>query len=327
MPTTPQHPLPSGFGRTTTAREAAGGADLSGKLAVVTGGYAGIGLETTRVLVESGATVVVPARDVDKARRALQGIPRTEVHALDLADPDTIDAFADAFAATGRAVDLLIANAGVMATPLAHDARGYERQFATNHLGHFQLTARLWPSVRRSGRARVVVLSSRGHHRADIDFDDPNWHRRDYDKWTAYGQSKTANALFALGLDIQGQAHGVRAFSVHPGSILTELQRHASIQDLQAAGLRDAQGNIPEKIAARYKTPEQGAATTVWCAVNAQLDGHGGVYCEDCDIAAPIQVDEKGLTGVKPWVCDPERAQRLWQLSEELTGARFDFSF
>jgi NAD(P)-dependent dehydrogenase (short-subunit alcohol dehydrogenase family) len=317
-----QQALPSGFGSRTTAREALGDIDLSGKLAIVTGGYAGIGLETSRVLTAAGATVVVPARNVDKAKAALQDLPRAEIHPLDLADPASIDAFAAEFLSTTRTLDLLIGNAGIMATPLAHDARGHESQFATNHLGHFQLTMRLWPSLKRSGNARVVVLSSGAHRFSDIDFDDPDYHRRAYDKWKAYGQSKTANALFALGLDARGEAYGIRAFSVHPGSIATELTRHVSLADMQAMGFRDADGNVTPRIAALYKTVEQGAATTVWCATSPQLKGIGGLYCEDCDIAAAQSPESTDLSGVMPWATDMERADRLWHLSEKLTGAK-----
>ena len=324
--TTPQHPLPSGFGRHTTASEALGQADLHGRLAIVTGGYAGIGLETSRVLSAAGASIVVPARDVAKARSALADLPRVEIAPLDLADPASIDAFARGFLASDRPLQLLVCNAGIMATPLSRDARGFESQFATNHLGHFQLTRRLWPSLLRAGQARVVSLSSGAHRFSDIDFDDPNYRRRDYDKWKAYGQSKTATALFALGLDRRGAERGVRAFSVHPGSIATELTRHVALADLQAMGFRDAEGGITPRIAALYKTVAQGAATTVWCAANPRLEGLGGVYCEDCDVAAPAPAGEarSGTSGVLPWAMDGERAERLWQLSEQLTGVGFD---
>ncbi|MDB5819618.1 MAG: oxidoreductase [Rhizobacter sp.] len=319
-----QHPISSGFGRTTTAEEALGGRDLNGRCAVVTGGYAGIGLETVRVLVRAGASVVVPARNVDKARAALRDFDRIEVGSLDLANPASIDAFARGFMADDRPLDLLVANAAIMATPLAHDARGYESQFATNHLGHFQLAARLWPALRRAGQARVVSLSSGAHRFAGIDFEDPNFHSRAYDKWKAYGQSKTACALFALGLDRRAAAHGVRAFSVPPGSIPTELTRHVSLADMQAMGFRDEHGEIAPHILALYKTVPQGAATTVWCATSPQLEGHGGLYCEDCDIARVEPLDPPGFTGVVPWACDPEAADRLWSLSERLTGVEFD---
>ena len=218
MHRTPQTPLPSGYGATTTAREVIGDRRLDRAVAVVTGGYAGIGLETTRVLAGAGATVIVPARSPDKARAALAGIERVELEQLDLGDPVSIDAFAARFAASGRPLHILVNNAGIMAAPEARDARGFESQLATNHIGHFQLTLRLWPALRRAGGARVVALSSRGHARAAVDFDDPQFARRPYDKWLAYGQSKTANALFAVGLDARGAAHGVRAFSGRPAS-------------------------------------------------------------------------------------------------------------
>src|SRR4030088_3374925 len=223
--TTKQSPIHSGYGAKTTAREVIGNRRLDGAIAVVTGGYAGIGLETTRTLSAAGATVIVPARTLDKARAALAGMDRVELESLELIDPESVDAFAARFLASDRALHILVNNAGIMATPLVRDARGFESQLATNHLGHFQLTARLWPALRKAKGARVVALSSRGHARGGVDFDDPHFERRPYDKWAAYGQSKTANALFALGLDVRGEAHGVRAFSVRPGGIATELMR------------------------------------------------------------------------------------------------------
>ncbi len=323
MPTS-QYPLPSGFSRSTTSEEALGNADLTGKLAVVTGGYAGLGLETVRVLSKAGASIIVPARDTEKAKAALKDLPRIEIHSFDLSNPASINAFGREFAASHRPLDLFIGNAGIMATPLAHDDRGFERQFATNHLGHFQLAAWLWPALKRSGNARVVALSSGAHRFSAIDFDDPNYQRRPYDAWKSYGQSKTANALFALELDRRGAEHGVRAFSVHPGSIRTELTRYVSDADMEAIGFRDADGNIPSHIAALFKTIEQGAATTVWCATSRQLDGMGGVYCEDCDIAEALPADTTELRGVMPWAMDEEAAARLWTLSEKLLGISFE---
>jgi NAD(P)-dependent dehydrogenase (short-subunit alcohol dehydrogenase family) len=320
-----QKPIRSGFGFTTTAAEALGGKDLSGKTVIVTGGYSGIGLETTRVLSEAGATVIVPARSAEKARANLAGLPRVELAALDLLNPGSIDAFAEDFLAGGRPLDLLINNAGVMACPLSRDSRGNEIQFSANHLGHFHLTLRLWPALVTAGRARVISLTSRGHRYSDVDFDDPNFDRRPYDKWRAYGQSKTANALFALGLDRRGEAHGVRAFSVHPGGILTDLTRHLTDDDLKAFNLsRRPDGSIVQEPASdrRFKDVPQGAATTIWCATSPQLDGMGGVYCEDCDIAEMIPGDITLPTGMASYACDPESAERLWALSEAFTGAR-----
>jgi NAD(P)-dependent dehydrogenase (short-subunit alcohol dehydrogenase family) len=311
-----QAPIHSGYGEQTTAREALGGRDLTGAFALVTGGHAGIGLETTRALTEAGATVMVGARVLEPARAALAGLARVEVDRLDLLDPASIDAFATGFVALGRPLHMLVNNAGIMAPPLARDARGFESQLATNHIGHFQLTARLWPALRAANGARVVSLSSRGHSRAGIDFDDPQFERRPYDKWIAYGQSKTANALFALALDVRGEPHRVRAFAVHPGAVRTELVRSLPAEELQALRARLV-GSI-------YKTTEQGAATSVWCATSSQLDGMGGVYCEDVDIATPVAADATQLSGVRPWAMDADAAERLWGLSEGWAGVGID---
>lgn len=309
-----QHPLPSGFGPFTTAREVLGSTRLDGKNVIVTGGYAGIGLETTRALAAAGATVIVPARSIEKARAAVAGI--AELVEMDLAAPATIDAFAERFLASKRPLHLLINNAGIMATPLERDARGFESQLATNHLGHFQLTGRLWPALVAAKSARVVALTSRGHRRAGVDFEDPNFKRRPYDKWVAYGQSKSANVLFAVHLDKLGESHGVRAFAVHPGAILTELVRHMSKEET-AASVDNA------KTIGVMKTPEQGASTSVWCATSHQLDDLGGVYCEDTDIAEAVPANAESATGVRPWAIEPALAERLWTLSEEWTGVRF----
>jgi NAD(P)-dependent dehydrogenase (short-subunit alcohol dehydrogenase family) len=317
-----QTPLHSGFDSTSTAAQVIDGIDLHGKTAIVTGGYSGIGLETTRVLAQAGATVIVPARAPDKAREALRDIVRTEVSRVDLLNPASIDAFAQQFVTSGRSLDLLINNAGIMAVPLTRDARGYESQFAANHLGHFQLTARLLPALTRTGRARVVTLSSGAHRRAAFDFDDPNFEHHDYDKWIAYAQSKTASVLFTVALDRRGESQGVRAFAVHPGRIETGLQRFITIEELQALGYRNEDGEIPEEQRAFYKTVQQGAATTVWCATNPALDAIGGVYCENADIAAAVTANHATLDGVLPWAIDQAAAERLWALSETMTGVR-----
>lgn len=316
---TEQAPIKSGYGMRTEARDATGGRDLSGKVAIVTGGYSGLGLETTKALAGAGAIVIVPARSAEKAANALAGIANVEQAALDLADPASIDAFAGGFLSRTKKLDILVNNAAIMASPLMRDARGYEAQFATNHLGHYQLTARLWPALK--GGARVVSLSSIGHRIAPVDFDDPNFEHTEYHKWIAYGRAKSANALFAIGLDQRGQAHGVRAFAVHPGGIMTDLQRYMPDEEKRAMGWIDENGIVNE----RFKTPSQGAATSVWCATNAQLDGQGGVYCEDCDIAAQVAPDSKEFSGVRPWAIDPAQADKLWALSEKMTGVRFAF--
>jgi NAD(P)-dependent dehydrogenase (short-subunit alcohol dehydrogenase family) len=311
---TPQQPLGSGFDATSTADDVLAGVDLSGRLALVTGGYSGLGLETTRALVEAGAHVVVPARRPDAAREALADLGEAvEVDQLDLGDLAGVRAFVQRFG--DRPLDLLIANAGIMACPETRVGDGWEAQLATNHLGHFVLVTGLWGSLVRGGGARVVSLSSAGHHRGGIRWDDVMW-TRDYDKWGAYGQAKTANALFARHLDALGAEHGVRAFSVHPGGILTPLQRHLPREEMVALGWIDEQGAL---VAQGFKTPQQGAATSVWAATSPLLDGLGGVYCEDCDVA----VDSAGRfrVGVADWATDPEQAERLWNLSVELTGS------
>jgi NAD(P)-dependent dehydrogenase (short-subunit alcohol dehydrogenase family) len=314
--TTKQTPLHSGFGAETTAREVIANLRLDGLNAVVTGGYAGVGLETTRALSAAGATVIVPARTPDKARAALVKVDRVELESLDLIDPKSIDAFASRFLASRRPLHILVNNAGIMATPLVRDARGFESQLATNHLGHFQLTARLWPALGKANGARVISLSSRGHVRSPFDFDDPNFERRPYDKWIAYGQSKTATALFAVALDARGEPHRVRAFSVHPGAVISDLMRSMSDEEIRVAIDRSRQIST-------FKTAEQGAATSVWCATSSQLDGMGGVYCEDCDIAEAVPADFPQQRGVRPWAMDPSLAERLWKKSEEWTGVPF----
>lgn len=316
---TQQQPVGSPFGYRSTAREVVERVDLAGKRIVVTGGYSGIGTETVRALAGAGAEVIVGARRVEQAEDVLRGVEGSiAVLPLDLADPTSIDAFAKAVAARWDSIDILINNAAVMASPLTRDPRGYEGQFATNHLGHFQLTARLWPLLEADGGARVVVLSSIGHRLNGLDLADAHFERRDYDKWTAYGQAKSANALFALELDKLGAPHGVRAFAVHPGGIMTPLQRHLTNEEQVAMGWIDAEGNVNE----RFKTEEQGASTTVWAATSPLLEGAGGVYCEDCEVAVPASPDNRA-GGVQPHVRDEALAERLWAESERMTGVEF----
>ena len=335
MTTHVQQPLPSGFGAASTADDVIKGIDLTGKVAIVTGGYSGIGLETVRVLRAAGAEIVVPARDVARARAALAvldgGGSDIEVEPLDLIDPASIDAFAATFVGSGRPLHLLVNNAGIMATPLARDARGFESQFAVNHLGHFQLTNRLWPALVAAGAAggaRVVALSSRGHRWSPVVFDDLHFEHREYEPFTAYGQSKTANSLFAVELDRRGRAEGVRAFAPHPGTILdTNLIRHIDPEAIRAMGVIAEDGTPIRDTEQQLKTIEQGAATTVWCATSPQLDGRGGVYCENCDISPLVTAEQEadwrksfGRPGVLPYAVDPEAAARLWEISERLTA-------
>ncbi|MFB9908526.1 SDR family NAD(P)-dependent oxidoreductase [Allokutzneria oryzae] len=310
--TTPQHKIGSGFDARSTAADVLDGIDLTGKLAVVTGGYSGIGLETTRVLAEAGAHVVVPARRPATAVEALEGIEGVETDELDLGDLDSVRGFAERFLSSGRGIDILINSAGIMACPETRVGPGWEAQFATNHLGHYALVNRLWPVFAEG--ARIVSVSSRGHHFSGIRWDDVQF-ERGYDKWAAYGQAKTANVLFALHLDGLAKEHGVRAFSLHPGRIQTNLGRHLELQELIDMGMFDQDGNVIGEV----KTIEQGAATQVWAATSPQLDGKGGVYCEDCDIAEPAPADGERV-GVRDYAADPEQAARLWALSAELTG-------
>ncbi|MET4704674.1 SDR family NAD(P)-dependent oxidoreductase [Frigoribacterium sp. UYMn621] len=316
---TAQHPLPSGFGPRTTAAEVVAGIDLKGKLAIVTGGYSGLGIETVAALVGAGATVIVPARRPEVARAALdaRGLAAVEVAALDLADLDSVRAFAEDFLSTDRSLDILIDNAAIMASPEMRVGPGWESQFATNHLGHYVLANLLWPALKRDGGARVIALSSTGHKLSGIRFDDPQF-ETGYDKWQAYGQAKTADSLFAIQLDTLGAPFGVRAFAVHPGGIMTELQRHLPREEMIASGWMTEDGTVND----RFKTPEQGAATSVWAATSPQLDGRGGLYLEDCDIAEPTVAGtpEARVRGVDAHAIDPADAERLWALSAELTG-------
>ena len=318
---TPQHRIGSGFGARSTATEVLAGIDLAGRYAVVTGGYSGIGLETTGALARAGAAVLVPARRPEHAAEVLAGVDpgagEITVAPLDLADQQSVHELAGQVLAAGRPIDILINNAAIMAAPETRVGPGWEAQFATNHLGHYTLTNLLWPLL-ADGGARVVALTSTGHKRSAIRFDDPMFSAGDYEKWTAYGQAKTADSLFAVELDRLGQGTGVRAFAVHPGGIMTPLQRHLTREEMAGFGWLDENGEPID----RFKSTGQGAATSVWAATSPSLAGMGGVYCEDCDIAEPTAAGtpEARVSGVDPHAVDPAQATRLWALSAELTG-------
>ena len=237
------------------------------------------------------------------------------VETLDLGDLDSVSALGRRLVAAGRPIDILINDAGIMATPETRIGDGWEAQFATNHLGHYMLTNLLWPLL-ADGGGRVVALSSRGHRNSPIRWDDVMF-ERGYDKWEAYGQAKTANVLFAVHLDELARGYGVRAFACHPGGIMTPLQRHLPREEMIKLGWVDEDGN---PVGEGFKTPEQGAATAVWCATSPQLDGLGGVYCEDCEVAVQVADDSEAGTGVRAWAVDAEQAARLWALSRQLTG-------
>ncbi len=319
-----QKPIGSGFNATSTASDVIKGIDLTGKTAIVTGGNTGIGLETTKTLAAAGATVIVPARDMKKAKENLQGIANVELESMDLMDPGSIDEFANRFLASGRPLHLLINNAGIMWVPLRRNSHGIESQLATNYLAQFRLTARLWTSLEKANGARVVNVSSQGHQFAPFNFDDPNFLHREYETLQGYGQSKTASNLFALELDNRSKVFNVRAYSVHPGSINgTELGREAPLELFQKMGFCDAEGNILPEVAASLKTIPQGAATTVWSATSPMLNNIGGVYCEDADIAE-LAPGSSITNGVKLYSLNETNAKHLWALSEEMTGIKFN---
>jgi len=309
-----QSPIGSGFGAASTAAEVIAGLDLRGRTALITGGHSGLGRETTRALAGAGAHVIVAARDVAAARTDLGTDIDAEVEQLDLAELASVRDFARRFLASGRHIDILVANAGIMACPETRVGPGWEAQFATNHLGHYALVNLLWPAL--AGGARVVVVSSAAHGITGIRWDDVQF-AQGYDKWQAYGQSKTANALFALQLDRLGKDHAVRAFSLHPGKIFTPLQRHLAQEEMIAAGWLDAAGKPADP---SFKTPQQGAATAVWAATSPRLAGMGGLYCEDCEIAPLDTHASPPFDGVRAHAVDAAEAERLWQLSARLTG-------
>ncbi|WP_312902840.1 SDR family NAD(P)-dependent oxidoreductase [Chryseobacterium taichungense] len=327
-----QRPINSGFNAESTANDVIKGINLSGKTAIVTGGYAGIGLETVKILTDAGAEVIVPARDLEKAVKNLEGFKNIQIEKLDLMDPHSINDFADKFVASGRKLDLLINNAGIMWVPLRRDSRGIESQLATNYLGQFHLTAKLWESLKKADGAKVINVSSYGHQMSPFDFEDPNFENREYHTLLGYGQSKTASNLFAVLLDEKAKQFNVRAYAVHPGSVFgTDLGREEAIDLYIQMGTHDANGKIKPEVQAKLKTIPQGAATTVWCATSPDLKDIGGVYCENCDIAEidhgqiEHQYDEPlTIRGVQPYSIDLDLAEKLWNLSEEMTGVTFE---
>ncbi len=319
-----QKPIGSGFNAKSTSTEVIKGIDLKGKITIVTGGNTGIGLETTKTLANAGATVIVPARDIEKAKKNLEDIPNVEIEQMDLMNPNSIDKFAEKFIASGKPLHLLINNAGIMWVPLRRDSRGIESQLATNYLAQFQLTARLWTALKQANGARVVNVSSQGHQFAPFDFEDPNFEHREYETLLSYGQSKTAVNLFSLELDNRAKADNVRVFSLHPGSIGgTELGREASIELWQKMGFCDSEGNIFPEVVASLKTVPQGAATTIWCATSSKLNNIGGIYCENVEVAK-VASNNSTTSGVMLYSLDENNAKKLWKLSEEMTNISFN---
>ena len=321
------------FGATSTTDEVLAGVNLKGKRILVTGVSAGLGVETARSLAAHGAQVVGAARDLNKAEAATAQVRKDaadnggsfEIVELDLANLKSVRACADKLLAKSEPFDIIIANAGVMATPLGHTADGFETQFGTNHLGHFVLVNRIAPLIRRGGR--LINLSSSGHRYSNVDLDDPNFERTPYEPFVAYGRSKTANILFAVAFDKRHRDRGVRAAAVHPGGIQTELGRY-----MDRTRLEDVVKQIDEQLAAegkppfQWKTIPQGAATSVWAAVVAPADEIGGQYCENCHVGnvVPDEVTISVISeGVRRYALDPENAEALWKKSEELVGESF----
>ena len=316
------------FGARSTTDDVLQGADLSGKRVLVTGVSAGLGVETARALAAHGAQVVGTARDLDKAERATASVRADaagggslDVVELDLANLASVRARADRLLADGRPFDLIIANAGVMATPFGKTGDGFETQFGTNHLGHFVLINRLAPLL--TSGSRVVMLASSGHRYSDVNLEDPNFQRTEYTPMGAYGRSKTANILFAVEFDRRHKDRGVRATAVHPGGIQTELGRHLSAEVIQQMIERINADRPADEPAFEWKTVPQGAATSVWAGVVAPPDLVGGRYCEDCHVAELTDAGLSARSGVRAYALDPWRAEALWALSESMVGERF----
>lgn len=311
-----QSPIQSGFNKSSTASEVLAGLDLSGKTAIITGGHSGLGFESTKALAAAGVHVIVGARNLTIAQKKLKGIPKVTVNELDLSDIGNVKRFAENVVNSKIRVDMLICNAGIMACPETRIGSGWEAQFGTNHIGHYVLAKLIWKTLNRG--ARIVCVSSAGHHLSPIRWEDIHFKKETYDKWVAYGQSKTANALFALQLDEYGKEHDIRAFSLHPGKIFTPLQRHLTTEEMIAAGWLDKEGKPADPT---FKTPEQGAATQVWAATSPKLKGLGGLYCEDCEIAKPASAyKEQPFCGVSDYAANLDEAQKLWSLTANLTG-------
>ncbi len=320
------------WGATSTTDDVLSGIDLHGKRILVTGVSAGIGVETARALAAHGAQVVGAARDLEKAEAATVQARNDatanggsfELIALDLASLKSVRACADRLIGKGEPFDVVIANAGVMATPFGHTADGFETQFGINHLGHFVLVNRIATLIRSGGR--LVNLSSAGHRRANVNLEDPNFERTPYDPMVAYGRSKTANILFAVAFDARRRRRGVRATAVHPGAIQTELGRHMNAGELQNLVDRINQQLAAEGKGFGWKTIPQGAATSVWAAVVAPADEIGGRYCANCQVGETVR-DETTITalseGVLAYALDPDNAEALWKKSEELVGESF----
>ncbi|MDR1350513.1 MAG: SDR family NAD(P)-dependent oxidoreductase [Zoogloeaceae bacterium] len=334
-----QRPVASRFHHASTAAEVVEGIDLKGRNIVITGGHSGTGLEAVRALAARGAHVTALARDIERAGANLADMPNVTVEYVDLLKPASIQAFAERFVASGRPLHVLINGAAIMATPLEYDRRGYERQFATNVLGAYELTVRLLPALVRTNGARVVNLASRGHRAGGVLFDDIHFRRTEYSGMRAYAQSKTALILLSVKLDEMLKVGNIRVFAVHPGPVpATDLFAAGKVGYGSPGLLRFAAKvwrvlhatealNLvrrPKNVGDVYKTPAQGAATTVWAATSAELADSGGVYLEDSNIAPIMPDGSPAPFGVRPWALDPFSARRMLALCVEMTGVAFE---
>ena len=312
-----QKPVNSGFGAKTEPSEVLKEVDLNGKVAMVTGGYSGIGLETVRGLKDSGARVIVPARRTDVARSELAGIVENgDILEMDLADPSSVTRFINEFNASGTSLDILVNNAAVMACPQMPTKQGWDLQFAVNHIGHFILTKGLLDVISQSSEARIVTLSSTGHKLSGIQWEDIHF-ENSYDKWKSYGQSKTAASLLAIEISSRMKDEGIKTYSVHPGGIFTPLQRHLEKEEMIALGWLGEDGELSEMAAANFKSTTQGASTSLWCATSPMLNDVSGVYCENCDVAVRQEDGPMArYVGVADWAVDTDEASKLWELTE-----------
>ncbi len=311
--------IQSSFGARSTASEVVAGHDLSGKTILITGASSGIGYEAVRALLSAHAEVIIAARDLAKGEQAVQALqtayPESRVHflPLDLGSLASVRQTVEHFFAQWNTLDVLINNAAIAATPLGYTPDGFEQQFATNFLGHFLLAQLLLPALRNAAPARVVSLTSGTHRLSDIHFDDIQYQHRPYDKWEAYAQSKTADALLAVALTRHGRALGITANAVNPGGVLTGLQQHLTAEERRARYYDEAGNLLPS-----FKTPEQGASTTVWASVTPALEGIGGLYLEDCHQGVPYNPEISTLTGYMPYALNADHAEQLWTIAEKL---------
>ena len=317
-----QKPTNSGFHSKTNADEITNGIDITNKTAIVTGGYSGIGLETTRALVNAGAKVIIPAKRTEIACKNLEGIvPNEDIVEMNLENLNSVKKFTEDFKENFKKLDLLINNAGIMACPETRIGNNWESQFAVNHIGHFLLTKELMSTMAETDGARFVSLSSSAHSLTGILWDDIHFKTNSYDKWMAYGQSKTASSLIAIEFHKRMIDKGVSGYSVHPGGILTPLQRHLQKEEMVALGWMDEDGAPSEMAKNFFKTTSQGASTTLWCATSSSLNEIGGVFCEDCDVAKrKNEVDEslQRYFGVADWAVDTNEASKLWDITEKM---------